>query len=1055
MADEEDRFGKAAAGRTSENYKNGSNMNISAPFIKRPVMTILVMASILFFGIFAFQKLPVSDLPNIDYPTIQVTTTYPGASPETVGNNITAILEQQFSTIDGLNLIASMSTISSSTIVLQFNLEKKIDSAALDVQSAINAAQALLPPDLPYLPTYTKVNPSASPILYLAVSSSLVPKWDLYEYAHTLIGEQLNMIDGVAQIQVYGYPYAVRVRVDPRKLAARNIGIDEVGTRIQLQNVNNPVGNLYGPDKEYSLKVDGQLLKAEEYNPMILRNDQGAITRISDIGYAMDSQLNDKSLQTYLEKGIEEPSVIIAVLKQGGTNSLAILEAIDKKLPGLIQGIPPSVSIKRLFDRGVFIKESVHDVEFTLVIAFLLVLLVIFLYLGEWIATIIPSLALPIAIIGTFAVMFLLNFSLDILSLLAITLSVGFLVDDAVVVLENIFRHVEMGKTPLQAALDGSREICFTVLSMTCCLIAVFIPLIFMGSVLGKLFSEFSITIIIALFISGVVSISLTPMLSSRFIKPKEQGAKKSLATRISDQVNTKLLAWYTPSLKWAIRHKPVVLLCGLFSLVTSVYLLLVLPKDFFPPDDLGFFMVFSEAADSTSPAKMQQYQTELAKKVIQNPAIASMVSLNGSPQDNQGILFAQMAPAHKRPPIATVLQELQQELQGIPGLRLFYKPLPLIDLQVGTSLTQATYQYTLHAIDEKLLYPAAETLLQKMRQNSLLTQVNSDLHLSQPQYQMKIRRDRASLLNVTAGAIEKALNLAFANSQLSYINTRSNQYYVILETLPEFYKNPDALRQLYVQSTDGHLVPLYTLVSAQETTGPIAVNHINALPSVTISFDLKEGVPLGTAVTEIQKLSKETLPPNVNGNLLGTADVFKETFQNLGILLVVTLFVIYVILGILYENFFHPLTVMSTLPPAALGGLLSLLIFRLPLSLYAFVGIIMLLGIVMKNGIILIDFANDKIDKEKKSVDEAIYEACVTRLRPILMTTVAALMGAVPIALGVGGMTALSRRPLGLVIVFGLIFSQLLTLYFTPVIFIEVERLREKWFQKKSTILQ
>lgn len=1029
-------------------------MNISAPFIKRPVMTTLVMLAIFFFGLFAFTELPVSDLPSVDYPTIQVSTSYPGASPEIVASNVTSILEKYFSTIDGINLISSTSNIGSSTIVLQFKLSKSIESAAVDVQSAINKAQALLPIDLPYLPTYTKVNPSASPILYLALTSPTMPEWDLYDYGNMIIGQRLNMIEGVAQVYTFGSPYAVRVRIDPRKLAARNIGIDEVASMIKDQNVNNPIGNLYGPSGENTLTLDGQLLNAAAYNPIILRSKDGTITRLSDVGYAMDGLLDDKTKLAYLEKDLNQPTIVLAIQKQGGTNSLSIIQDVDAMLPELLSEAPASLEIKRLFDRGVFIQESVHDVEFTLLIAFILVVIVIFFYLGEWIATVIPSLALPMAIIGTFAVMSMLHYSIDVLSLLAITLSIGFLIDDAVVVLENIARHVEMGKRPFQAALDGSRQICFTVVSMTMCLVAVFIPLIFMGGLLGKLFQEFAIVIVIAVLISGFVSISLTPMLSSKFVQPKHP-TKKPWPERVSDAINNWFLSLYKPSLHWTLRHPKTILICGFFSILASLYLLVTLPKDFIPPDDLGFIQVFSEAADGTSPFLMQNYQKNLTEKVLANPSIESIVSINGTPQDNQGVMFLRLKPYKQRVPVEKVIKELQQESGKMPGLRVFYKSLPLIDLQVGTNQAQANYQYSLQSLDHKALFTAAENLRFKMLANDKFTQVNSDLHISQPQYQMAIRRDKASLLGVTAGAIEMSLNLAFANSQLSPINTRNTQYYVIMETIPEFYKNPAALRQMYVLSSQNKLVPLYTLVKATESVGPMSVNHTSTLPSVTISFDVKSGIPLGTAVDDLQKLAAATLPPGVEGKLLGTAEVFKQTFGNLSVLLLVTVFVIYIILGILYENFWHPITVMSTLPPAALGGLLTLLVFNLPISLYAFVGIIMLLGIVMKNGIIMIDFANEQIEKENKDLTTAITNACFVRLRPILMTTFAAMMGAIPIALGVGGLTALSRRPLGIIIVGGLIFSQVLTLYLTPAIFIEIEKLREKFHPKKPPTLE
>ncbi|MBS3904235.1 MAG: efflux RND transporter permease subunit [Simkania sp.] len=1028
--------------------------NLSAPFIRRPVMTTLVMAAILFFGILSFQTLPVSDLPNVDYPTIKVTTSYPGASPDTVANNVTAILEKQFTSVDGIQLITSSSTTGSSTIALQFDLNKPIEDAAVDVQAAINQAQANLPSNLPYLPTYTKVNPSASPILYLSITSATAPLWDLYTYAYTLIGERLNMISGVAQVSTYGSPYAVRVRLDPRKLTVRNIGLDEVGTIVKNQNADIPVGTLYGSSTEYTIDVDGQLMEAAPYNQIILKSDDGTITRISDVGYAMDGVQFDKYNLTYLENNLKQPCCVLAIIKQPEANALSIIDAIDKLLPTLQREIPGSVEIKRLFDRGVYIEESVHDVELTLLLAFILVVLVIFIYLGEVTATVIPSCALPLSLVGTFAVMSMLHFNIDILSLLAITLSIGFLVDDAIVVLENIMRHVEMGKPVLQAALDGSKEISFTVLSMTLCLCSVFIPLIFMGGVLGLLFREFSITIMVAVLFSGFISLTLTPLMASRFVTPRHHGTQKPWMERFSETINTKLLGIYKPMLEWVVHHRKTTLVTGLISLIATVYLILTLPKDFLPADDLGFIQGFSEAADGTSSFMMENYQNTLTSIVSKHPAIASVVSIGAQPQDNQGLFFIRLKDQSQRPPIQEVIGQLYRETVKIPGLKVFFKSLPLINLEVGTQSAQANYQYTLYSLHPEALYPSSDLLRRTLLQTPGFTQVNSDLHISQPQYSMKIRRDKASMLGVTAGSIETALNLAYANTQLSPINTPHYQYYVIMETVPEFYRNPLALRQLWISSANGNLVPLSTIVSAEETTGPLAVNHVNGLPSVTITFDVNN-IPLGTAVASLDKAAQDILPPTVYGELQGSANVFQESFANLQLLLLVMVFAVYIILGILYENFIHPLTVMSTLPPAALGGLLTLMLFGLPLSLYAFVGIVMLLGIVMKNGIIMIDFANERITKEAMNVHDAIVSACLTRFRPILMTTIAALMGAVPIALGVGGLTALSRKPLGIVIVGGLIFSQILTLFFTPVIFIELETLREtcrrKFFKNPS----
>jgi HAE1 family hydrophobic/amphiphilic exporter-1 len=1020
-------------------------VHLSAPFIKRPVMTTLVMATLLFLGIIALRSMPVSDLPSVDYPTIKISTGYPGASAETVASNVTAILEREFTTVDGVNFITSQSSLGSSTIVLQFNLDKPIEDAAVDVQAAINQAQARLPGNLPSLPTYTKVNPAASPVLYLAVTSSTATLYDLYNYSDLMIGRRLNMINGVAEVDVYGSPYAVRVRVDPRKLAVRGIGIDELATSIQSQNVLEPVGTLYGSSREFALDMDGQLEQATAYNELIIRQDNGTITRIRDVGYAMDGVQFDKYTMRYLAEGEVHPCCILAVYKQANANTMNIINGVREALGALDSEIPGSIQIKTIFDRGVYIAESIHDVAWTLVIALILVLLVIFLYLGELVATIIPACVLPITVIATFAIMAIYHFNIDILSMLAITLSIGFLIDDAIVVLENIKRHTTLGKSPMQAALDGAQEISFTVVSMTLCLASVFIPLLFMEGIIGRLFHEFSLVIIGAILLSGIISLSLTPMMSARFIQPRHQESKKSTIERWSDRVNDRLLGWYRPLLHIAISHKGITLGIGLCSIIATVALLSKLPKDFLPPDDLGFIQGFTEMEDGTSPFMMEDEQNTLLQTLCTHPAIEAAVSMAAKPQDNQGIFFLRLKPPTQRAPIQTILSELTAHSRTIPGLKVFYKPLPLINLQIGPSSAQANYQYSLQSLNSETLYPAAEKLLDAIKTIPGVVQVNSDMHLTQPRYAMRIRRDKAAMMGVTAEAIENALNLAYANTQLSSINMNSNQYYVILETLPEFYGNTEAIGQLWIRSqTTNQLVPLSTLIDAEDSVSPLTVNHINSLPAVTITFDV-QGVPLSTALSAIYAAAKNILPENVIAKVQGTANVFETSFANLEILLVIMVFVIYVILGILYENFIHPLTVMSTLPMAALGGIISLVIFGYPLSLYALVGLIMLLGIVMKNGIIMVDFANDRILKEHKPPHEAIVEACLIRFRPILMTTAAALMGAVPVALGLGGLTALSRKPLGIVIVGGLLFSQVLTLFVTPVLFIILENLRQR----------
>lgn len=1012
-------------------------------------MTTLVMIAIVFFGIVAYKQLPVSDLPNVDYPAITVSVSYPGSSPTTVANNVVSPLEREFLTIPGLQTIASTSSTGSAIIVLQFDLRKSIDSAALDVQTAINTASPNLPQDLPYAPIYHKVNPSQTPILYFAVTSMTMPRYQLYDYAYTFIGERLSMVSGVAQVQVYGAPFAVRVQVNPQKLAAKGIGLDEVATALQNANINIPTGTLYGPQREYTINVDGQMGQAALYNQVIIKNEDGNIVRIRDVGRALDSLSNDKEYQRYMTHTQSQESVVFGVLTQPGVNSMQVISDINAMLPHLESSLPGSIKLERLFDKSEFIKEAVTDVQLTLFIAFSLVVLVIFFYLGKPLNTLIPSIALPITIIGTFAVMSILGFTIDILSLLAITLSIGFLVDDAIVILENIVRHVEMGKPVLEAALQGSKEIGFTILSMTLSLSSVFIPLLFMGGIIGQLFHEFAVIIISAMLLSGFISLTLTPMLCSRFIKPYHEKAAQTFMEKVAGRVNSLLLSMYEKGLQLVLRFPKTTISFGAACIAATLILFRILPSDFLPPDDLGMIVVHTQAATGTSPYEMMRIQSELEDIARCNPAIESLISLGAMPNDNKGAMYIRLKPFKERPSISQVLDELKKAYASSTSAYVYLKALPLIDLQVSTSDINAPYQYTLQSLSSDELYSAASELMQAMQTLPHLTQISTDMEIKQPQLNLTILRDRAYALNVSAQALENVLSYAFAATNLSPINEPENQYYVIMEVEPKFYSDPSYLSQLYIRASNNKLVPLSAVTRSEQTVGPLNINRINGLPAVNLFFDTGKGA-LGPAIQQLETLAHRTLPPTVTGQIQGTANVFKASFANLTMMLLVAFFVIYVILGILYENFLHPITVMSTLPPAALGGLLTLVLFRESLSLYAFVGIILLLGIVMKNGIIMIDFANESI-QAGKSPKEAIVHACLTRFRPILMTTFSALMGAVPIALGIGGMTAQGRRPLGIVIIGGLIVSQLLTLYLTPILYLYLEKLRERVHQKKK----
>jgi len=1017
-------------------------MNLSEPFIRKPVMTTLVMLTITLFGYVAYKSLPVSDLPNVDYPTIQVTVENPGSNPSTMAATCATPLEREFMTIDGINTITSTSTMGNTSLILMFTLEKSMDTASLDVEAAINRATPNLPSDLPHNPTYKKVNPSATPIVYFAVSSPSMSLGKLYDYANTNIGQRLSMVEGVSQVTTYGAPYAARMQVNPEKLAALGLDISQVAESIQNSNVDLPTGKLYGEKNEYTIDVNGQLVNADGYSNVVIKTADGSIVKLNQIGRALDSLNDDKYYLHYKTTTKDVPCVVLAIQRQPGENTIEVIDGINKLLPSIMTQLPASLELDRIFDQSDSIIEAVDDVKLTLLIAFILVVLIIFLYLGKLLNTIVPSLALPISILGTFTIMYLLGYSIDILSLLAITLSIGFLVDDAIVVLENNVRHTQMGKSPFDATIEGSKEISITVFSMTICLISVFLPLIFMGGIIGKLFKEFSITISTAVLISGFISLTLTPLLCSRFISSYKKDKKKNLVERISDKINDKLLYYYQIALNFVLKYKKTTISTGVLCIIFAALLFVFLPKEFLPTQDMGFLMGFTESQDGTSPFEMSKYQEEVTTALIQDKAIESVVGVSSITTDNEGMLFIKLKPYKERGPIPPIINNLMQNLYPIAGVNSFITTLPLINLQPGAQ-SKGLYQYTLTSIDQETLNHYTTTMLDQIKKITGFSQVSSDLQIKQPQLNFEILRDRASSLNISAKKIETLLLNAYTDKKISTINSDINQYDVIIETLPFYYRNPGVISKLYVTSDDNNIVPLDELVKLKETIGPLSVNHFNGLPSATISFNLLN-MPLGTAVTNLESLASKVLPPSIKGKVEGTADVFKKSFQNLTVLFIITLFVIYVILGILYENFIHPITVMSTLAPATFGGLVMLFIFNETFSLYAFVGLVLLIGIVMKNGIMMVDFANDNL-KKQQSPKDAIFNACLVRFRPIMMTSIAAFMGALPIALGVGGASAQSRRSLGLVIVGGLVISQVLTLLLTPVTYILLETLQDK----------
>jgi hydrophobic/amphiphilic exporter-1 (mainly G- bacteria), HAE1 family len=1022
-------------------------VNIAEPFIRRPVMTTLIMVAIMTFGIVSYRALPVSDLPDVDFPTIQVKVDYPGANPDTMANTCAVPLEREFMTIDGLQSINSTSSTGSTTLVLQFYLNKPIESASVDVEAAINRAQPNLPNDLPSNPTYRKVNPSDTPILYMAIRSPSMSLSDLYDYGNTYIGQRLSMIEGISQVLTYGAPYAARIQVDPEMLAAMNVGFDEIQKAIVAGNVDLPLGTLFGPKGEFTIDANGQLMKAQGYQDLAIKTKDGSLVKIMQVGRALNSLKKDKLYMHYTTRTTDEPAIILAIQKQPGANTVRVIENIHELLPSIQKQLPPSLQYNTIFDKAQTIEEGVNDVKLTLIIAFILVVLIIYLTLGKLVNTIIPSLVLPMSIFGTFIVMLFFNYSIDILSLMALTLSIGFLVDDAIVVLENNVRHVQMGEKPFEGTLQGTKEICFTVISTTICLVSAFIPMLFLGGIVGMLFREFAVTIVVAVFISSFISLSLTALLCSRFIPPYVKDAKKTVAEKLADSINSFFLNGYKKFLKITLNHRIITVLVGIGCVVGSVFLYMTLPKDFLPDDDAGFIQGFTEAKDGTSPFYMAKYQKLLSDEILKDPAVTEVVSVGSFTNDCQGMLFIRLKPYKERGPINNVINRISSTLK-FPGINAYLSTLPLINLQVGVQ-SQALYQYSLTSIDTDALYKYGDIMLKHARVMPGLTQVSSDMQINQPKVQIEINRDRASDLHLSAYSIEDLLSLAYSDKKISTIKSTINQYDVIMETLPSYYRNPNSLNKLYVRSDINKLVPFSEVVKVRETVGPLNVNHINSIPSAMIFFNLSN-ISLSQAVGQLDDLANKILPPHVKGSVQGTADVFKSSFQSLTFLFLVTIFAIYLILGILYESFIHPITVMSALPPTTFGGLLTLYIFNQSLSLYSFIGIIMLIGIVMKNGIIMIDFAI-KYKKEGKDAYQAIYDAAIIRFRPILMTSVSAFAGALPIAIGIGGASAQGRKPLGLAVVGGLIISQVLTLFLTPVIYYYMEKFQE--FLKKIFI--
>jgi HAE1 family hydrophobic/amphiphilic exporter-1 len=1027
-------------------------MNISAPFIRRPVMTTLVMLAVLLFGSMAYRKLPVADLPNVDFPTISVSAQMPGASPETMAAAVATPLEKQFSTIAGIDSMTSTSFQGSTQITLQFTLNRDIDAAAQDVQSAISRAQRQLPTAMTTPPSFSKVNPADSPIVMYALTSPTLPLSKLDDIGQTEIAQRISMLEGVAQVSVYGsQKFAVRIQLDPRELTARGIGIDEVATAVAQGNANLPTGILYGPDKQYAVKADGQLDTASGYRKLIAAYRNGAPVRIEQLGKVSDSVENNKTAAWFCMNGNRQRSIVFAVQKQPGTNTVQVADAVNALIPTFREQLPGSVSLDLLSDRSLSIRQAADDMKFTLLLTLGLVVMVVFLFLRNISATVIPSLALPLSVLGTFAVMYLLDYSIDTLSMMALTLAVGFVVDDAIVMLENIFRHMEMGKPRMQAAFDASKEIGFTIISMTISLAAVFIPVLFMGGIVGRLFSEFAVTIGVAVIVSGIVSLTLTPMLSARFVKPPSEvkHGRLFVASEALFQAFTRL---YGRMLKFVLRHRISAMVLSVAMLVGTGWLFGMVRKGFVPSEDRNLIQISTEAQEGISYLALFKLQQTAAAIVQQDPDVDRFISRAGSggnrAASNGGNMFITLK---DRPPrkatVDDIIARLRPKLAQIPGLRsMIQNPAALA---IGGQQSKSQYQYTLQSPNVDELYRNAAALLEKMQQLPDLTDVTSDMLLKNPEARLQIDRDASAALGVTADKIESALLAAYGSQQVTTILAPNNQYQVILEVSPEHQQSPGDLSLLHVRSSSGRLIPLESLTRLTNGVGPLSINHFGQLPSVTISFNLKEGTSIGGAVEVVQAVAKKTLSEGVHASFQGTAQAFQSSFQGMTALLFIAIIVIYMVLGILYENFFHPVTILSALPFAGFGAVFTLWIFNAELSIYAFVGIIMLIGLVKKNGIMMVDFAVEARRAHGLSAEDAIYDACIVRFRPIMMTTIAALVAGLPIALGFGA-GGETRKPLGLAVVGGLLFSQSLTLFVTPVFYVYMEKL-QGLFQRRA----
>lgn len=1031
--------------------------NLSEPFVRRPVMTTLLAASVLIFGVLAYITLPVNDLPVVDFPVINVTVNYPGATPEAMASLVATPLEKQFLQIPGIRLITSASLQGSTNLTLEFDLDKSVDAAATDVQAAITQATGNLPTDLPSPPTFSKFNPNDQPIFYFALSSDTMPAGKLYDYASSQIAQRISTITGVSKVDIYASRAAVRIKADPSKLAVRGLTLTDLTDAVAKGSAYEGSGQFDGASRTLLLRPEGQLEKAADYAGMILAVRDGSPVYVRDVAEVFDTLQDERQRRNLWIRGEKASSVsiVMAVSREAGANVIKTSDAVHDLLPQLKADLPGSVDLHVLYDRAETIRGSVEDVKETLLIAFALVVAVIFLFLGRATDTLIPAIALPMSLCITFIAMFILGYSIDNLSLLALTLSIGFLVDDAIVFLENTVRRMEAGESAMEATLASAREISFTILSMTISLAAVFLPLVFMPGLLGRQLKEFAVTIIIAIIASGIVSLTLTPLMCARILKGHGTG-KKTIFERGSEAVLSPIVALYGRALHFFLEHRLISLGAWFLCLAGTILLFLAVPKSLLPTGDSGFMRGVFQTQEGTSPARLREFQKSVDAAVQSDDAVDTAITLTGlsggGVPSSQGRIVAFLKPVDKRPPIRDVIARIAKKINETPGIMAFLQANPVLQISTGaTSTTQGKFAYALSGTDTALVNRTSQELVSKLQGYPGFLFVNSDLRLNTPNLQIDILRDQASTYAVPVSSILDTIRNAYSQNYTYLIKETNDQYQVIIEASDRLRDDANDLEKLYVRSLANDLVPLRAIAKWKVVPGPQSVNHINQFPSVTIFFNLAPGTSIGEAAKFVKKTAAETLPEGVRGSLQGEAKVFQETISSLAILMLFAVFTMYVILGILYENYFHPVTVLTALPVAAVGGLACLLLFNMEASLYAYVGMFLLIGIVKKNGIMMVDFA---LQRQSEGLDSraAVHEACLERFRPIMMTTFAALMGAVPLALGYG-QDGESRQPLGIIIVGGLIVSQLITLFVTPALFLVLEGIRKSWTPRQPEL--